>query len=186
MIYIPDFVSEEEQTELLKVIDSQIWLSDLKRKTQHYGYKYDYTKKTVDSSLKLGPLPDWLHTYTDRLVKRGIFSSNIDQVIVNQYQPGQGIGRHIDCVPCFGPIIASLSLNSTCLMEFEHLPSNKKGGMMLESRSLLVLTKEARYEWMHSIPARKEDKFGEEVLQRTRRVSLTFRTVSGASRNDNE
>lgn len=175
--YIPDFVSETEQEDLLSVIDAAPWRTDLKRRTQHYGYRYDYTKKSIDHSMSLGPLPVWLEYLTTKLVKESIFTQPIDQVIVNEYLPGQGISRHIDCVPCFGDTIASLSLGSTCSMEFEHIKSFKKGSILLASRSLLVLSDEARYDWMHSIPARKQDPYEDTVLERIRRVSLTFRTI---------
>src|SRR6185295_19353893 len=98
-------------------------------------------------------------------------------VIVNEYEPGQGISRHVDCVPCFGDTIASLSLNSTCMMELEQPKTSRKGSIMLAPCSLLVLTGEARYDWMHSIPARKEDEHNFQKYPRQRRVSLTFRTV---------
>jgi alkylated DNA repair dioxygenase AlkB len=63
------------------------------------------------------------------------------------------------------------------MMEFEHIKSHKKGSMMLGPLSLLVLSGEARYQWMHSIPARRSDKVGEDVLERGRRISLTFRNI---------
>jgi len=48
---------------------------------------------------------------------------------------------------------------------------------MLEPRSLIVLKGEARYEWAHGIAKRKSDNWQGQVFKRTRRVSLTFRTV---------
>lgn len=45
--YIPDFISAQEQACLLSQIDQQPWLTDLKRRVQHYGYKYDYKARTV-------------------------------------------------------------------------------------------------------------------------------------------
>jgi len=177
MQYISDFISEDEHNQLLLIIDSYPWISDLKRRTQHYGYKYDYTKKSIDLSMNLGPLPNWLEPVISKLLEEKIFIQPVDQVIINEYLPGQGISKHIDCVPCFGSTIASLSLNSTCSMDFEHYQSGKKGNMLLAPRSLLVLANEARYDWLHSIPARKHDTSQDIVLERTRRVSLTFRTV---------
>lgn len=41
-----------------------------------------------------------------------------DQVIVNEYQPGQGIANHIDCISCFSGTVISLSLGSSCIMDF--------------------------------------------------------------------
>lgn len=177
LTYIPDFISELEQYDLLSTIDSCTWLTDLKRRTQHYGYKYDYTKKSIDTSMSLGPLPDWLEPLTSKLFNQGIFTQPVEQVIVNEYLPGQGISKHTDCIPCFGDTIASLSLGSTCAMDLEHYQSGKKGTIMLAPRSLLVLSGEARYDWMHAIPARKQDSFQNSILERSRRISLTFRTI---------
>ena len=176
LTYIADFVSEQESTDLLTTIDSLEWNLYLKRRTQHYGYTYDYTKKAIDISMSLGPLPTWLEPLTSEL-QESIFTQPIDQVIVNEYLPGQGISRHTDCVPCFGDTIASLSLGSTCAMDLEHFASGRKGSIMLAPKSLLVMSGEARYDWMHSSPARKQDYLGEELLPRSRRVSLTFRTI---------
>lgn len=175
--YIADFVSEQEQKDLIQIIDSLPWDKSLTRRVQQYGYKYDYTKKTIDSSLYLGALPEWLSPYIQRLLDQKLFIESPDQVIINEYLPGQGISRHLDCVPCFGDTIASISLSSPCMMEFEQVGLGKKGSMMLGPMSLLVLSEEARYQWMHSIPARKTDKFGDEVIERGRRISLTFRNV---------
>ena len=176
--YIPEFLDKESQLHLLQEIDSHEWSSALKRRTQHYGYVYDYTKKNIDKSMFLGPLPSWLLVFAERLVKDNIFAEQPDQVIINEYLPGQGISRHIDCVPCFGRTIASLSLGSQCIMQLENSKLNKTGNIALQPGSLLVLQDEARYDWMHSIPARSEDLINKEYLKRTRRVSLTFRNVN--------
>jgi alkylated DNA repair dioxygenase AlkB len=97
--YIADFVSEQEQNDLVQVIDTHPWDQSLTRRVQQYGYKYDYTKKTVDSSLYLGALPAWLSPYLQRLLAQKLFADMPDQVIINEYLPGQGISRHLDCVP---------------------------------------------------------------------------------------
>lgn len=111
-----------------------------------------------------------------RLHREGLFSALPDQAIINEYLPGQGISAHIDCVPCFGKEIASLSLSSACVMEFTH-PHHNRQTKVLEPRSLFVLSGAARYEWQHSIPARKSDVIGNIKINRSRRVSITFRKV---------
>lgn len=171
--YIPDFVSSDEEASLISVIDAQPWITDIKRRTQHYGYKYDYTRKKIDTDLYIGPLPTWLESITNRLVEQNIFANKPDQIIINEYLPGQGISRHVDCITCFGDTIASVSLGSACAMDFEHRKSAKRGTIMLAPLSLLAMKNEARYDWMHSIPARNQDN----DLIRTRRVSLTFRNI---------
>ena len=43
---------------------------------------------------------------------------------------------------------------------------------------LLILSREARYDWTHEIPARKSDVIDGVRRARARRVSLTFQTVT--------
>lgn len=173
--YLTDYITKEEELELIAIIDKQPWLLDLKRRVQHYGYKYDYKNKAIDQSHYLGPLPNWLNSLSKQLCTKGIFKVLPDQVIINEYIPGQGIAPHIDCIPCFENTICSLSLGSSCVMEF--LKDNLKSYIMLESCSLLTLSNEARYKWKHGISARKSDKYDGMKIQRSRRISLTFRKV---------
>jgi alkylated DNA repair dioxygenase AlkB len=100
-----------------------------------------------------------------------------DQVIVNEYEPGQGIAPHVDCVPCFADTIASLTLGSTCVLEFTNVATREKVPLFLARRSLVVLTGAARYDWRHAIPGRKSDEHEGRSVPRARRLSLTFRNV---------
>lgn len=176
--YIPDYIDESTEAALLKIIDSQPWMHDLKRCVQHYGWRYDYKARNVTSDLRIGALPDWLQQHAVRLQQAGYFSEAPDQVIINDYQPGQGISAHIDCVPCFADTIASLSLASPCVMDFTHIKIGEKSSLLLEPRSLLVLNGDARYVWQHAIAGRKTDRISGHIIQRTRRLSLTFRKVT--------
>ena len=58
--YIAGFVAQMEEARLLAAVDAAPWLSDLKRRVQHYGYRYDYKARKVVRSMYLGPLPDWV------------------------------------------------------------------------------------------------------------------------------
>ena len=167
--YVPDFVTAREEHTLIEAIDRQPWLGDLKRRVQHYGYKYDYKARTVTKDTYLGPLPDWIKQIAQKLPFKP------DQAIVNEYELGQGISAHIDCVPCFDDMIASLSLGSGAAMEFTN--AERKEEIYLEPRSLIVLSGEARYQWTHAIPPRKSDMVNGFKIQRERRISLTFRHV---------
>ena len=80
-----------------------------------------------------------------------------DQVIANEYLPGQGISAHVDCEPCFGEVIASLSLLSACEMRFGSLSSGETRAAILPPRSLLLLAGPAPRDWTHAIPARRSD-----------------------------
>lgn len=167
--YTPDFIGAEEESALLGQIDQQAWLTDLKRRVQHYGYKYDYKARTVTRDSYLGPFPDWLRTITEKLPFKP------DQAIVNEYLPGQGISAHIDCQPCFGDTIVSLSLGSSVAMQFAK--DGRKEELYLAPRSLIILSGESRHKWTHAIPARKSDTVNSIKIPRERRVSVTFRST---------
>lgn len=169
LFYTPNFITPDEEQALLNQIDQQPWLTDLKRRVQHYGYKYDYKARRVTPDAYLGPLPAWLKPFTQNL------PFTPDQAIVNEYEPGQGISAHIDCQPCFGDTIASLSLGSAATMQFT--TTGQKEEIYLEPLSLITLSDAARHEWTHAIPARKSDSVNGFKVPRDRRVSVTFRNV---------
>lgn len=176
--YHPDYVTEQEQAALVAQIEQQPWITDLKRRVQHYGYRYNYSRRTLDPSMYLGPLPEWITPLAQRLQDDGWMEQLPNQLIINEYAPGQGISAHIDCVLCFGNTIVSVSLLSACVMLFantadaqQHIP------VLLEPRSLTVMQGDARYTWKHSIAARKSDDYHGRRFQRGQRISLTFRNV---------
>ena len=173
--YFENFVSKEEESQLIQNIDHENWLSDLKRRVQHYGYKYDYKSRRIDLNMKIGELPVWVNFLTQRFLDKKIFQNSPDQLIINEYFQGQGIAAHIDCEPCFEDTIASISLNSDVVMDFSK--GGEKIPFVLNQRSLVVLKGESRYDWKHGIAARKSDQINGLKIQRTRRISLTFRRV---------
>tara|TARA_R110000787_G_scaffold50098_1_gene119755 strand:+ start:264 stop:791 length:528 start_codon:yes stop_codon:yes gene_type:complete len=155
-LYLPSFISFEEEAALVGHLDAGAWNTELKRRVQHFGYRYDYRARVVTADTYLGALPDWLLHLGARLAAAGLADGTPDQVIANEYLPGQGISAHVDCVPCFDDTIISISLLS---------------------RSAMVLTGAARYDWTHEIPARKSDHVDGRKIERSRRISLTFRKV---------
>ena len=156
--YTKNYISTEQEKFLIKQIDNQPWLNMMKRRVQHYGYYYKYKDRKLTPDLKIGELPNWLQILP-----------NFDQVIINEYLTGQGITPHIDCIPCFGDTICSLSLLEPCEMILEN--GDVKYSIILEPRSLLIFQGEARYKWKHSIPQRKSN-------IKNRRVSISFRKVA--------
>lgn len=176
LTYIRNFISQSEQDLLLQKIYQQPWLTDLKRRVQHYGYKYDYTKHVTNQSMYIGALPDWSLAIAS-ILHQSYSLTFPDQMIVSEYEPGQGVAAHVDCKTCFGDSIISLSLASACLMDFSHKEKGEKMPILLEPMSLIVMQGEARYEWKHAIAKRKSDRLNGQVVKRKRRVSLTFRNV---------
>ena len=177
LTYLENYISEDEAGRLVQEIDAAPWRTDLKRRVQHYGYRYDYKARQARREDYLGPLPELFQLLAERLTSEGHFQAVPDQVIVNEYQPGQGISAHIDCQPCFGETIASLSLLSACVMRFASQTHSEHMELQLQPASLLVLKGEARHIWTHAIPPRKTDLFEGQKHVRSRRISLTFRTM---------
>lgn len=181
--YKRDYLFIRQAKSVLEQIDELPWNTELKRRTQHYGYKYDYTKRRVNMSLdQIAPLPRWADTIALMLSQDSHMRPDANQLIVNEYIPGQGIAAHVDCEPCFGNTVVSISLGGPCIMEFTNRsdPDFERGktySLLLEHNSILVLTGPARFWWTHCIPARKIDTWKGQDIQRERRVSLTFRTV---------
>ena len=152
--YIPNFLSKEEQQKLWMNINKEVWLNDLKRRVQHYGWKYDYKLRSINYSMYLGNLPNWTEAIAARLFEKNYMPGLPDQMIVNEYMPGQGIAPHIDCEPCFANTVISISLGSSLLMEFINVLTKQRVDVLLEPGSLVVIADEARYKWTHGISAR--------------------------------
>lgn len=119
------------------------------RQVIHYGYKYNYGG---GSGAKTRPMPDcidnlrlYLISVLDEYVHRGLiepYNEAFDQCIINKYQPGQGIGAHIDHSD-YGSIIGCFTLSpgngSPGEMEFvrEGFPTNV---ICTQDRSLYIMT----------------------------------------------
>ena len=123
--YHSDFLAVSEEEGLLAHIDNSEWLTDLSRRVLHFGYKYDYTNRRLDETARIGPLPEWLTQLSNMVRKAASEEAKqlldphqpFEQAIINEYLPGQGIAPHIDR-DCFGPIVATVSLDSAVNMDF--------------------------------------------------------------------
>lgn len=177
--YVAGYVDSRLQVRLLTCIDESPWLDDLKRRVQHYGYRYDYKSRRVDRTQYLGPLPPWCEYYAQHFQAAGYFVDGPpDQVIVNEYEPGQGIAPHIDCTPCFDDTVISISLGSACTMNLSRADDpTQTFDQLLMPGSAIILQGEARFQWRHGIRPVKFDTIKGRKVARERRVSLTFRKV---------
>jgi alkylated DNA repair dioxygenase AlkB len=171
--YVPDAITPEMEQSLLVAIDAHEWLTSMSRRVQHYGWKYDYKARRVSPDSYLGPLPAFLTPLANLVAAQAGFIA--DQAIINEYEPGQGIAPHVDCEPCFGPVVAMVGLGSATQMDFAQRSSSARWSLQFESRGLLILAGEARSKWTHAIAKRRTDPGI--TGRRGRRVSVTFRTV---------
>lgn len=192
---VHDFITSQEEQELLAAVDCRPWKNLSKRRVQHYGYEFLYETRNVDSKQFLGELPSFVSTVVEKISSfqgRRDKSQLVDQLTVNDYPPGIGLSPHIDTHSAFDDMIFSCSLAGPCVMEFrkytqsnifdtnssqERLNSSRKA-IFLPPRSMLLLSGEGRYAWHHYIPHHKVDIVGGEMIRRcSRRVSFTFRKV---------
>lgn len=174
---LQDFISPEEEKVLFTTIDLLEWDGSMKRRVQHYGWRYDYKARKVDPKNYLGPLPIWAQDLAERLLKLHVFPELPDQVIVNNYDGNQGITKHIDCPECFTGPVATISLLETWDMVFTRKLENgtsERFVQPLPQRSATVLAGAARSDWYHEIPGR----ISEHGVPRIRRISITFRKVA--------
>lgn len=141
---------------------------------------------TTLSHLLHGHIPDDTHKLLFPGPSEGTYPAR--QAILNLYRPGEGITPHVDLLGRFGDGIVGLSLLSGTVMSFTPATSpsssnaqNIRHQLWLPERSVIVLEKEARFDWKHGIPARKQDFVeGHDGLEnhwrdRYTRISITIR-----------
>jgi alkylated DNA repair protein alkB family protein 8 len=201
---LQDYISEEEEKQLILALDSPPpgpemggalssgWIRVSKRKVQHFGYRFDYASRLF--SEHLGPFPPLLQSLARRISNEDpLEGMELDQMTANDYPAGAGMALHIDTHHAFTGPVVSLSLGSHTTMEFKEgvgpnavvedpsqLPSNPRNFLLfLPRRSLLIMSGESRYACCHGITSKKVDFINGTVLERQRRVSVTFRKIRG-------
>ena len=176
--FLEGFLTPEQQDHCVQRVDAAVdqWRNDLSRRVQHYGWRYDYKARAITPDMHIGALPDWLANLAQKLYNEtGLFDRVPEQVIVNEYLPGQGIAMHIDH-PGFGPTVCTISLLDDWEMDFSE-NWRDKAPALLQKGSCVLLTEEARSMWQHGIAPRKSEVMDTGRRNRKRRLSLTFRTV---------
>lgn len=184
LIVLKEFINEHEEKTLLTRCDFNDLSStgNLKfRQVKHYGYEFRYDTNNVDkSSPLLKGIPIECDFLWERLKKETCIDFVPDQLTINFYKPGHGIPSHVDTHSAFEDPIVSLSLGSSIVMEFKHA-DGRHFKVHLPKRSLLIMSKESRYDWSHGIVPRKYDIIGTPngltVSERSDRTSFTFRKI---------
>ena len=168
--YLASYITAAEEASLTHEIDRLAWDTTWDRRRQPYGAAYGGTRRPAP------PIPDWGRRLAERMFREGLAERPFDQMLINEYVPGQGIAMHRDYEP-YDRTVASLSLLSDCVMDFRRVQDKHRVSMLLERRSLVVLTDDARYEWEHGIARRKSDAWEGRRRLRARRLSITFRSL---------
>jgi alkylated DNA repair dioxygenase AlkB len=168
-LYRPDFVTEDEEKQLVKVVQSlefrpfEFHGYTAKRRIVDYGWEYNFSTRRASTTREI---PSFLEPLRERVAKFAeISATHLVEAVVTEYPPGAPIGWHRD-VPQF-ELVIGVSLRGSCRMRFK--PYRRGGGIIsvnLEPRSAYVLRGSSRWEFEHSIPP---------VPQL--RYSITFRTL---------
>ena len=180
LAYVAEYVTREEERELIAAIDREPWRTEWQRRRQVYGVSYGSAVSTTPQTAP--SFPAWLSALAARIVGDGWLADDVVNAVINEYLPGQGIGAHRD-YPGFGPTVVAVSLGSACILELDHPTSHVKELLDVEPRSLWVLGGEARSDWRHGIAARRADIIDGIKRPRERRISVTLRTSTRARRD---
>jgi len=160
--YIADFLSpEEEQTisqQLEQVAFQPLLLHGVKAKRDvaQFGYAYRYgTGRRTERLAPTAPMPEFITALREKAAAAaGVPAEDFDQVLINRYPAGAGIGWHTDS-PSFGEVILGISIGAPALMQLRRKARKivKNFSVWLEPRSLYVLSGTARNKWEHSVNA---------------------------------
>ena len=82
LTFVPAYITADEASALCAAVDAAVWMTDLTRRVQHYGWRYDYRARAIDETLYLGPLPGWAACIAARLRRDGYVTAIPDQLIV--------------------------------------------------------------------------------------------------------
>jgi alkylated DNA repair dioxygenase AlkB len=171
--YIPDFLTEQEEAELIKNI-STISLHafifqgfEAKRKMASFGYDYSFDKRKLS---KGKDIPGFFDPLINNVCKQlSINPENFGELLVLEYPVGAVINWHRDAPPF--DVIVGISLMADCTFRLRPHDKAKQGRASIISfpvkrRSLYVMQGIVRSEWQHSTAPVKEIRY-----------SITLRTL---------
>lgn len=184
IFYIPNFITIDEERVLMSNIyaPNQKWTQLQNRRLINVG------GMPHEKGMLQQPLPEYLVALNSKIVKEcGVFPKAPNHVLINEYKSGQGIMSHSDG-PIYEPIVASVSIGSSVLIEFTKKGDDEvKIPVLLAPRSLIIFADDMYKEYLHGIKENssfivpndvinEKDQIGQ-TIERELRVSLTIRVV---------
>jgi alkylated DNA repair dioxygenase AlkB len=170
LVYLPGFVGEAEEAELLDGIratelrEAQYKEYTAKRRVASFGAGYDFSAQELTPAPTLAPFLLPLRAKVAAWL--AMPAEDFGYALVAEYRPGTQLGWHRD-VPQF-EMVAGVSLAGTARMRFRPFPPAKGAHILtldLEPRSAYVLRDDVRWKWQHSVAPAQD-----------LRYSITFRT----------
>lgn len=173
---VPEFISEEEEREIVESIDGKPWKqSQSGRRKQDYGPSANFKKQKIKIGRFTG-FPYWMKKLLDKFSKMDLCSDFVCVELCNlEYRNafGSAIEPHIDDEWLWGERLITLNyLSDTFLTllpnNFRQMKATPVIRIPLLRRSALVLFAESRYQWQHAV-------FREDISDR--RVASTLREL---------
>jgi alkylated DNA repair dioxygenase AlkB len=170
--YQPDLIEPDEERRLIDQIQTLPFREfefhgyKGKRRVVSFGWRYDFAKSAV---FRADDIPDFLIALRETAAEFGdLAPTELQQVLVSEYQEAAGIGWHRDKA-VFGDVIG-VSLLSACDFRMRRKQGKTWDRVTIaaQPRSAYLLRGPSRTEWEHSIP-------GVDAL----RYSITFRNLRG-------
>ncbi len=169
--YATDFLSIEEETQLLRLVEALPFQAaqykewQARRRVVSFGGRYDFSRGELEPA---PPIPEFLLPLRQRAAQwAGVAPETIEHAAVAEYSPQTPLGWHRD-VPDFEQIIG-VSLSGHARMRFRPYPPGPGQRALfsidLAPRSIYVMRHAVRWKWQHAVSPTKE-----------LRYSITFRT----------
>eukprot|EP00873_Tetraselmis_striata_P024315 jgi/Tetstr1/444579/TSEL_032430.t1 len=202
--YVPDYVSEAEEGQILREIRSSKckWTQVSGRRLQNHGGLVHSKGWLIQQAL-----PSWLQRYTERMAREiDVFGDGQapNHVLVNSYQPGEGILPHEDG-PLYQADVCILSLGAPAVLRFQRKPADgdssgepvEQASVACLPRSLLIFSDDAYTDCLHGIDAAEVEQLddtlmntqatglkpGDALPRAGERISLTARRVLKVKKN---
>lgn len=190
---IPNVFSQEDNNMYMQILEEENNnpnVSNQIHTATEYGWKF------LPATIKqpkdyLGDYPEWLEKMWQKIfihVKANIPNfpekSYPDNVLINTYDNGDGCKSHIDQLNFWDNWVVGASFGSGCTFEFTNDFGNEAIEFWMPPKSIYVMIDDARYKWKHGIKYSPIDLYYGDVIPRTKRISLTFRTMLDNILND--
>jgi len=168
--YQPELITAEEEAGLVRQLESLAFRPFdfhghlANRRVAGFGLRYDYDQRKV---VEAPAIPAFLMTLREKVAAFARLPADaFEQVLINEYLPGAGIGWHRD-KPHFDAV-AGVSLLASCSFRLRRKSGTTwhRETVVVEPRSAYLMTGPARNEWEHSIPPLAEHRY-----------SITLRTL---------
>ena len=153
--YQPGLLTTDEETALVTELEGLTFEPfDFHGHLAHrhvvgFGYRYDYSSRSLRAA---EPIPAFLEPLRGKIAAfAGRPADAFQQVLINRYRPGAGIGWHRD-KPHFEEVVG-VSLLAPCTFRFREKAGERwhRLSVPVEPRSAYLLSGPARHVWKHGI-----------------------------------